>query len=217
MFPERSINMNHSIRKTFSTVIVVTVLCLIQVGCKSTGQAAKRPPELTDNDVKTILDHAEAAANAQKSLVRVNASGEKQTTRMHIIVMNRNASAVGRRSMEDAWHGSLSIASAKAFTALSFSSDQNALTSRTIGALSQPGGPLWHIGNSNRGMFQPGIIEFPGGVPLYKEGQLVGGIGVSGDGVDEDEQVALAGAKGFEPPGALRIDKVSGGKVPYVK
>ena len=61
------------------------------------------------------------------------------------------------------------------------------------------------------------MIEFPGGVPLYKNGVLVGGIGVSGDGVDEDEAVALAGAAGFEAPEAIRVDKVTGGSVPYVK
>ena len=44
-----------------------------------------------------------------------------------------------------------------------------------------------------------GIITFPGGIPLYKGGALVGGIGVSGDGVDQDEAVALAGAAGFRP------------------
>jgi uncharacterized protein GlcG (DUF336 family) len=179
--------------------------------------SATRPPELTDADVATILDQAEAAAKSQTSLLRVNSAGEKQTCRMHIIVMNRNGRTIGRRSMDDAWYGSVSIAASKAYTAMAFSSNENALTTRTIGALSQPGGPLWNIGNSNRGLFQPGLIEFPGGVPLYKGGQLVGGIGVSGDGVDEDEIVALAGSKGFEPPLHLRVDKVTGGAVPYTK
>jgi len=55
------------------------------------------------------------------------------------------------------------------------------------------------IGNSNQlGIrFRNGIITFPGGVPLHKNGELVGGIWVSGDGVDQDEQVALCGAAGF--------------------
>lgn len=44
-----------------------------------------------------------------------------------------------------------------------------------------------------------GIITFPGGVPLYSDGELVGGVGVSGDAVDQDEAVAFAAAKGFEP------------------
>ena len=44
-----------------------------------------------------------------------------------------------------------------------------------------------------------GIIPFPGGVALFKDGKLVGGISVSGDGVDQDEAVAFAGAAGFLP------------------
>jgi len=188
-------------------------------GCNTgSSPGAGKAPKLTDADIKMILDQAEAAAKATPSLVRANpVTGEKQMTRMHIMVCNRGGSVVGRRSMSDAWHGSVSIATSKAYTAMSFSSDQNALTSRSIGALSQPGGPLWQIGNSNRGMFQPGLIEFPGGLPLYKDGQLVGGIGVSGDGVDEDEAVAKAGAVGFLPPEKIRIDTVTGGGVPYVK
>lgn len=196
---------------------VSLMLAALLAGCESSGPTPVPKVRLTDADVEMILDQAVAAASQQPSLVRVNAAGEKQTTRMHIIVLNRGTRTIGRRSMDDAWHGSLSIATMKAYTAIAFSSDQNALTTRTIGALSQPGGPLWQIGNSNRGFLQPGLIEFPGGVPLYKNGVLVGGIGVSGDGVDEDEAVALAGAVGFEAPEAIRVDKVTGGTVPYVK
>ncbi len=67
----------------------------------------------------------------------------------------------------------------------------------------------------------------PGGVPLYKNGQLVGGIGVTGDGApgpipsfraenpfiyipgpDKDEDVALAGQKGFAPNPSISADNV---------
>jgi len=76
------------------------------------------------------------------------------------------------------------------------------LTSRTIGVLSQPGGALWRISESNP---QRGIIAFPGGVPLYKNGadgraRLVGGLGVSGDVVDVDEAVAWSASKLYHPP-----------------
>jgi len=133
---------------------------------------------------------------------------------MHIIVVDRAGRVAGQRSMTDAWLGSINIARAKAFTAAAFSSDENALTTRAIGVLSQPGGPLWQIGNSNR---SDGVIEFPGGVPLYKDGRLVGGIGVSGDGVDQDERVAVKGAAGYEPPKAIRVDQVTGNRVPYTR
>ena len=168
---------------------------------------------LNVQDVTVILDRAEAAAGKEKSLLRVSAQGQAATTRMHIVVVDRAGRIIGQRSMSDAWLGSIDIARAKAFTAVAFSSNENALTTRSIGALSQPGSPLWQIGNSNR---HDGIIEFPGGIPLYKGGQLAGAIGVSGDGVDQDEKVALAGSKGFEPPDVIRIDKVTGNAVPYV-
>lgn len=170
--------------------------------------------ELTKRDVRKILHQGVKKAKQQKSLVRVGDDGKKAHTRMHIFVMAPDGEVLGRRSMNDAWPGSVDIARAKAFTATAFSSDENALTSRSIGALSQPGGPLWQIGNSNRAH---GIIEFPGGVPLYKNGQLVGAVGVSGDGVKQDENVAQAASQGYRPPKRIRIDKVTGGDVPYTK
>src|SRR5262245_64822239 len=132
---------------------------------------------------------------------------------MHIAVVGRDGSLLAHSAMPDAWVGSEDIAIAKARTAAFFSSDENALTSRIIGVLSQAhnpdgsggAGPLWGIGNSNQvGVTghqetRNGIITFPGGVAIYKNGRLVGGIGVSGDGVDQDEAVAFAGAAGFLP------------------
>ncbi len=168
--------------------------------------------QLTNGDVRKILAQAQAAAEKEVSLLRVNAGGKAQAVKMHIVVVNRDGRIIGQNSMADAWTGSISIAAGKAFTAAAFSSNENALTTRAIGILSQPGGPLWQIGNSNSA---EGIIEFPGGLPLYKAGELAGGIGVSGDGVDQDENVAVGGAAGFEPPCAIRVDTVTGDGVSY--
>jgi len=168
--------------------------------------------QLTNDDVRTILAQAQAAAEKEISLLRVNGKGKAQATKMHIIVVNRDGKIIGQNSMDDAWVGSISIAKAKAFTAAAFSSNENALTTRTIGILSQPGGPLWQIGNSNTA---EGIIEFPGGLPLYKNNELVGAVGVSGDGVDQDENVAIGGAAGFEPPCVIKVDTVTKGGVDY--
>ncbi len=64
-----------------------------------------------------------------------------------------------------------------------------------------------------------GITIFPGGLPLYKGGRLVGALGVSGDGVDQDDLVASAGSVGFEAPPERRSDQlvVRGVRLPYVK
>jgi uncharacterized protein GlcG (DUF336 family) len=64
---------------------------------------------------------------------------------------------------------------------------------------------------------QNGIVFFPGGVPLY-DNKLAGGLGVSGDGVDEDDVVTAGGAMGFEPPANIpTIDQLffGGVRLPY--
>ncbi|HLJ92030.1 MAG TPA: DUF4214 domain-containing protein [Gemmataceae bacterium] len=66
---------------------------------------------------------------------------------------------------------------------------------------------------------QNGIVFFPGAVPLYK-GAQVGGFGVSGDGVDQDDVVTFAGKQGFQPPPTiLTADEVMvrGIRLPYQK
>lgn len=40
---------------------------------------------------------------------------------------------------------------------------------------------------------QNGIQIFPGSVPIYRNGQLIGGIGVSGDGIDQDDMISFLG------------------------
>jgi uncharacterized protein GlcG (DUF336 family) len=197
-------------RTRIAKIAAAALVVALAVGL---GVAAMAPaPSLSADEITKILDAAEQGAKKEESLLRVNAEGKKQMTRMHIVVVDRGGRLVGQRSMADAWVGSIAIAKSKAYTALCFSSNENALTTRTLGALTQPGGPLWNIGNSNR---QDGLIEFPGGMPLYRNGELVGGIGVSGDGVEQDENVAEAGAKGYEAPKAIRADTVAG--APYTK
>jgi uncharacterized protein GlcG (DUF336 family) len=66
---------------------------------------------------------------------------------------------------------------------------------------------------------QNGVVFFPGSVPLYKNGTLVGGLGISGDGVEQDDFVSAQAAIGFEPPDAQRADniEVNGVRLPYLK
>ena len=76
-------------------------------------------------------------------------------------------------------------------------------------------------------VFGTSLDGSPGGVPLYKKGKLVGGLGVTGDGTpgpiagfraenpfifiggaDKDEDIALAGQKGYAPSSSITADKV---------
>ncbi|MGC1418083.1 MAG: heme-binding protein [Candidatus Acidiferrum sp.] len=64
-----------------------------------------------------------------------------------------------------------------------------------------------------------GIVFFPGSAGLYRNGVLVGGLGVSGDGVDQDDYVTNGGAAGFEAPANIRADQIliDGVRLPYFK
>jgi len=64
-----------------------------------------------------------------------------------------------------------------------------------------------------------GMTIFPGGLPLYRNGVMIGAIGVSGDGIDQDDIVAAAGTVGFLAPDGIRADRqqYQGARLPYAK
>ena len=115
-----------------------------------------------------------------------------------------------------------------------------AVTNRTIGFAAQPlypegidgtpPGPFYPLflsdvahpctqGSQPANPNQDGIVFFPGSTPLYVNGKLVGGLGVSGDGVDQDDYAAAGGAAGFEAPTAIRADQlyIRGVRLTYQK
>ena len=66
---------------------------------------------------------------------------------------------------------------------------------------------------------QNGIVFFAGSLPLYRGSTLVGGLGVSGDGVEQDDYVTHQGAAGFLPPKGLWADNhfVDGVRMAFLK
>jgi len=121
---------------------------------------------------------------------RILAAAKKKAadlgTRMDIAVVDAGGNLKAFVRMDGAWLGSIDISIRKARTARWF--DMN---TGEIGKLSQPGGPLFGIEHSNGG-----LITFPGGVPLKdSEGNVLGGVGVSGSTVENDHAVAVAAAE----------------------
>ena len=103
---------------------------------------------------------------------------------MNIAVMDAGRNLIAFHRMDGAWVASTDIAIDKAFT-----SAGRGLTTRKIGEMAQPGQPLFGINTTNGGR----IVIFAGGIPLMRDGEVIGAIGVSGGTVDEDEEVAEAG------------------------
>jgi len=144
------------------------------------------------------------------------------------------------RSNPDAWPGSRSIAIAKASTANDFSNNKLALSTANLysftqpanagAALNFPAGSLYGLNNSNPfnpefqaqgsgiGRVPGGIITFGGGVALYSGGQVIGGLGVSGDTACADHAIAfrmrrLAGLDGT--PSSDNIAYLGPGELPH--
>jgi uncharacterized protein (TIGR03437 family) len=64
-----------------------------------------------------------------------------------------------------------------------------------------------------------GIQIFAGSVPLYKGNVLVGAVGISGDGIDQDDSIAASGSIGYECPPNMQSNRliVRGQPLPYFK
>ncbi|MGN8131557.1 GlcG/HbpS family heme-binding protein [Paenarthrobacter sp. 22069] len=128
--------------------------------------------DITQQEAHKIVEAAREAALSSETL-------------MNIAVVDAGGNLKAFTRMDGAWLGSIDIAIKKARTARYFDMPTGA-----IGSISQPGGPLFNIEVSNGG-----LITFPGGIPLTKDGVTVGAIGVSGSTVENDHLVATAGAQ----------------------
>jgi uncharacterized protein GlcG (DUF336 family) len=187
---------------------------------------------LTLNDVTTIINQAVDQATVTRAGIRkpngINAE-------VHVAVVDLNGNVLGDFRMNDGTNFSNDIAVQKARTAAFFSDDTHAFSARAIGFMSQKyfpaginggvTGPLYTLQDHLNEPFTPttlplqlkptppglpnGITIFPGGFPLYKNGKLVGSVGVSGDGVDQDDLVSYTGAAGFQAPASIRSDNLS--------
>jgi uncharacterized protein GlcG (DUF336 family) len=123
------------------------------------------------------------------------------------------------------WPGSQAIAKSKAYTANAFSLDDLALSTARLYTFTQPGHSLWSLGQGNpfnpdflqapdaqgsRNQIAGGQIFFGGGVPLYSGGQIVGGLGISGDTSCADHEIAkrVRHLALMNPPGGPTVDDI---------
>jgi len=151
--------------------------------------------------------------------------------RMWAAVVNRSgevcAYATSTPDPTQVWPGSQAIAKAKAYTANAFSLDTLALSTARLYTFTQPGHSLWSLGQSNlfetswlappsgnaggKNQIAGGLIFFGGGVPIYKDGKIIGGLGVSGDTSCADHEIAkkVRAAAGLNPPGGPAVDDIT--------
>lgn len=207
-------------------------------------------PRLTAAEVSSIIDFAANRARTTRAGIRLPIGVPMQ---VFITVVNFpnnpavNPTVLGAFRTGEATLFSWDVAVQKARTAVGFSTNSLALSTRTVGFLAQtkypPGldvqdpGPYFGLQEQFSGFnraalpdfvldssgldarFPSGITIFPGGFPLYRNGQLIGAIGISGDGVDQDDIVGASGTHNFVAPLPIRADQFAylGARLPYAK
>lgn len=127
-------------------------------------------------------------AQAKTIIHSAEKSAEEIGQPMNIAVVDAGGNLVAHVRMDNAWIGSIDISINKAYTSRAFD-----ITTKDLGDNSQSGQQFFGIHASNNGK----VMIFAGGVPLKKDGKVVGAIGVSGGSGEQDHQVAEAGAAAF--------------------
>ncbi len=130
---------------------------------------------VTLKDARRVIDAAEKKA-------------QEISQPMNIAVADEGGNLVAHVRMDDAWIGSVDISIKKAWTARAFD-----IATKDLATHSQSGGQFFGIHASNDGK----VMIFAGGVPLKRDGKVVGAIGVSGGSGEQDHSVAIAGAEAF--------------------
>jgi uncharacterized protein GlcG (DUF336 family) len=211
-------------RKLLSAVTVgvalVSMSAALALAQPGKGKCQDLPSE---SELKAHLIAAPAAGG--------DAGGLFHGARMWGAVVNRDgevcAYTTSTADPAQVWPGSQAIAKSKAYTANAFSLDDLALSTARLYTFTQPGHSLWSLGQSN--LFEPrflapptgqgggknqivgGLIFFGGGVPLYRGGTIVGGLGVSGDTSCADHEIAkrVRNLAGLNPPGGATVDDIT--------
>src|SRR5690242_11848886 len=123
---------------------------------------------------------------------RVIAAAERKAQEigqpMNIAVADAGGNLVAHVRMDGAWMGSVDISIKKAWTSRAFD-----ISTKDVAPFCQPGKDFYGIHATNDGK----VIIFAGGIPLKRNGKVVGAIGVSGGSGEQDHAVAQAGEAAF--------------------
>jgi uncharacterized protein GlcG (DUF336 family) len=156
---------------------------------------------MTEPDHPFPLDNVDAARGptasqwagltlaAARSMMKAGmAKGRELRVAISVAVVDSGGQLIAFERMDAADLVTIGLAQDKAWTAL-----MNRMPTRDLAPLVQPGAEFYGYESIGRGR----TIVFAGGMPLIRDGVLVGGVGVSGGSVDEDQAAVDAAVAAF--------------------
>ena len=124
---------------------------------------------------------------------RIIAAGERKAVEMgipyNIAVADAGGDLIAHVRMDGAWLGSIEIAINKAWTARAFD-----MPTDDLSHVAQSGQQGFGINTTNDSR----VVIFGGGIPVKRDGVIIGAVGASGGSVKQDVEVAEAAIAGFD-------------------
>ena len=135
---------------------------------------------------KTQNDPSKLSLKRAKALIaRIEEKATEMGLKVVVAVSNEAARPMAVECMDDAYIASYDVALNKAFTVVALK-----MSTKALSTLAAPGGSLYGIQNTNNGK----IVIFGGGDPLVYNGNIIGGLGVSGGSEEQDTALSAYGA-----------------------
>lgn len=123
---------------------------------------------------------------------RIIAAGERKASEIgvpyNLAVADAGGGLVAHIRMDGAWLGSVDIAIDKAWTARAFD-----MPTDDLARITQPGEMGFGLNTTNGSR----VVIFGGGMPIKRDGVVVGAVGASGGSVEQDVAVAKAAVAAF--------------------
>ena len=138
---------------------------------------------MKERNKKLTLEIADELINA------VNEKAKEMGVNAVCAVSNSEGNIIAVKCMDGSYIASYDIAVNKAYTVTALK-----MSTKTLKPMAQPGQPLYGIQFTNNG----NIVIFGGGDPLYCNGEIVGGLGVSGGTEEQDTILSEYGSKIFK-------------------
>jgi len=123
--------------------------------------------------------------DARRVIAAAEAKADEIGQPMNIAVVDAGGNLVAHIRQDGAWIGSVDISISKAWTSRAFD-----IATKDLGDNAQPTQQFFGIHTTNGGR----VAIFAGGIPLSRDGMVIGAVGVSGGSGEQDHAVAEAGA-----------------------